>query len=170
MMTSRELLRVRARPGGYISRDEKGEDSLIYTNVVEHVHIERAATVAACPTLFQQYINKRCDVRVTIIDQDVHAVQLFPGQLDPRQQCDIRRQNMDGVDYRCISLPANVLEQLLELTGSYALRFAAIDMAVTVDGEWVFFELNPNGQWAWLDLAGATRIADSFVNAFSRGN
>jgi hypothetical protein len=26
----------------------------------------------------------------------------------------------------------------------YGLRFAAIDMAVAVTGEWFFFEINPN--------------------------
>jgi hypothetical protein len=31
------------------------------------------------------------------------------------------------------------------------LNFASLDMIVTPDGEFVFLELNPNGQWLWLE-------------------
>jgi hypothetical protein len=61
-----------------------------------------------------------------------------------------------------------VERRLLTLAADYGLRFAAIDMAVALTGEWVFFEVNPNGQWAWLDLVGASDIASSFVRAFSK--
>jgi hypothetical protein len=52
------------------------------------------------------------------------------------------------------------LKRLLE---EYSLRFAAVDFAVANDGAWVFFEINPNGQWAWLDLAGATDVAGDLL-------
>jgi hypothetical protein len=39
-------------------------------------------------------------------------------------------------------------------------------MAISLRGDWFFFEVNPNGQWAWLDLVGSMNIARSFVNAF----
>jgi hypothetical protein len=29
-----------------------------------------------CPTLFQQYIEKRCDVRITVVDENIHAVEM----------------------------------------------------------------------------------------------
>jgi glutathione synthase/RimK-type ligase-like ATP-grasp enzyme len=75
--------------------------------------------------------------------------------------------NMDDVAYRPIRLPIEIREHLKNLLRQYELRFAAIDMAVTTKGEWVFFEVNPNGQWAWLDLAGVTNIAASFIDRFS---
>jgi hypothetical protein len=34
---------------------------------------------------------------------------------------------------------------------SFGLNFASLDMIVTPDGEFVFLELNPNGQWLWLE-------------------
>jgi hypothetical protein len=35
---------------------------------------------------------------------------------------------------------------------SFALNFASMDMIVTPEGDFVFLELNPNGQWLWLEL------------------
>lgn len=30
------------------------------------------------------------------------------------------------------------------------LLYGALDFIVTPNGEWIFLELNPNGQWAWI--------------------
>jgi hypothetical protein len=41
---------------------------------------------------------------------------------------------------------------LRRLMDSFELNFASLDMIVTPEGEFVFLELNPNGQWLWLEL------------------
>jgi len=50
------------------------------------------------------------------------------------------------------------------MTRDYGLEFSAIDLARHIDGTYVFFELNPNGQWAWVEqLTGLPlryRLAD----------
>ena len=68
--------------------------------------------------------------------------------------------------YVPITVPPKVSESILGLLRSYGLRFGAIDLAVDETGKWVFFELNPNGQWACLDLVGASDIAESFLASF----
>ena len=42
-------------------------------------------------------------------------------------------------------------EKCLALTRSYGLAFGAIDLARVDDGLYTFFEINPNGQWAWIE-------------------
>nr|WP_164102231.1 hypothetical protein [Candidatus Laterigemmans baculatus] len=160
--------RVIAKPmsTGYVERDG-ANDSLIYTNKVERHHLDSSGDLVHCPTLFQQFVPKRSDVRVTVVDSDVHAVELRAVGEDGMQRCDIRRNNMSDVTYADIELPQAVDSLLRKLVAHYELRFAAIDMAVGRDGEWYFFEVNPNGQWAWLDLSGGTAIASSFVRSFA---
>jgi hypothetical protein len=34
---------------------------------------------------------------------------------------------------------------------SFGINFASPDMILTPEGEFVFLELNPNGQWLWLE-------------------
>jgi len=150
---------------GYIEREE-GADSLLYTNRVTINDMKDIPQVKSCPTLFQQAINKTIDVRVTIIDQYVHAIGLSKKDSANTQLQDIRRDNMNGVVYRAIDMPHEVHKKLLSLTAGYNLRFAAVDFVVDRQGTWYFLEINPNGQWAWLDLAGATNIRDSFIRVF----
>jgi glutathione synthase/RimK-type ligase-like ATP-grasp enzyme len=151
---------------GYVERAAKEPDTLIYTNVVPPDHLFNLDDLAACPTLFQELIDKKCDVRITAVEGDLHAVELLAKDDEGRQRCDIRRNNMMDVAYRPIRIPDAIAGLLHRLLDHYALRFAAIDMVVSGKGEWYYLETNPNGQWAWLDLAGVTRIGESFVRAF----
>lgn len=153
---------------GYIERHAEEKDSLIYTNRVLGEHLENLQDLATCPTLFQRLIQKQCDVRITVVDGDIHTVALTAREKSGQQRCDIRRNNMSDVSYGKIDLPADVERSIRVLMENYDLRFGAIDMVVSTAGVWYFLEINPNGQWAWLDMTASTNIAASFVRAFSQ--
>jgi glutathione synthase/RimK-type ligase-like ATP-grasp enzyme len=150
----------------YVERPDGQMKSLVYTNKVDASHLEKLDDLPASPTLFQQRIDKSRDVRITVVGEHIHAVALTAREPDGSQRCDIRRNNMEDVEYQEIACPAEVARGVKTLMGRYGLRFAAIDMAIGADGLWYFFEVNPNGQWAWLDLAGGMDIASSFVMVF----
>ena len=44
------------------------------------------------------------------------------------------------------------------------LRFGAFDLIVTPQGEYVFLELNPNGQWYWVELSTGAPMADAMAD------
>ena len=163
--------RIIAKPmsSGLLERSDSDQVSLIYTSQVTKADLENLDDLRNCPTLFQEHVQKTLDIRVTIIDQDVHSVSLAAGA-EGVQRCDIRRDNMEDVIYQPCALPDHIRTKLLALMEYYRLRFAAIDLAITENGEWVYFETNPNGQWAWLDLSGGMRIGESFVRAFAQQN
>jgi glutathione synthase/RimK-type ligase-like ATP-grasp enzyme len=108
-------------------------------------------------------IEKRYDVRMCVIDREILAVamQRSDGALD------VRRDNMEGVAYRPVAPPARTSRAARRLVSSYGLRFAALDFVVDPAGTWYFLELNPNGQWAWLDLVGGADFAGQFCRALS---
>ena len=161
---------VKPMASGLVERGTNETDSLIYTNPLRLGDLDDLGDLASCPTLFQEYVDKQCDVRVTVVGTRIHAVELRAADADGAQRCDIRRNNMEDVAYREIVPPRDVAELIQRLMKHYNLRFAAIDMAVAASGEWYFLEVNPNGQWAWLDLCGAVNIAASFIEAFAPGS
>ena len=168
---SRHGGRVIAKPmaNGHVERKGTGADTLIFTNRVRAEDVENSGELAGCPTLFQAEVRKCSDVRITVVDGDVHAIELRAKDPDGFQRCDIRRNHMEDVTHTKVSLPAPTRDYVMGLVRSYGLRYSAIDMAVDQRGEWVFFEINPNGQWAWMDLKGVSDIASSFVAAFRGG-
>ncbi len=146
---------------GVLERDTAADDTDIFTSQVERHHVETAERSLGCPTLFQERALG-WDIRVTIVDEMVWAVRLVRSD----GAVDVRRDNMRGVEYQRVALPSGLAERLVRLNQSYGLRFSAIDLIET-DRGWTFLELNPNGQWAWLDLVGGAEIFSSFVSAFS---
>jgi MvdD pre-ATP grasp domain len=169
---SRHGGRVIAKPmaNGHVERKGNGADTLIFTNRVRAADVEDCSDLAGCPTLFQAEVSKRSDVRITVVDCGVHAVELIAGDLDGQQRCDIRRNHMSDVMHTPVSPPPAIRELVMALVASYGLRYSAIDMAIDKRGEWIFFEINPNGQWAWMDLKGASDIASTFVATFRTGS
>lgn len=47
--------------------------------------------------------------------------------------------------------------------GMCGLRYGAIDMIVTPGGEYIFLEINPNGQWYFVQLQSEAEIADAIA-------
>jgi hypothetical protein len=161
--------RVVAKPisRGYIERDGGVPDSQVFTSPVTPEALLNVEHVRTCPTLLQERISKRLDVRVTVVDGQLKAVgmeHLTEGQ----QILDIRRDSMRNVHYTNALVPPDVAARTLKLVASYDLRFAAVDFAVDQHGRWVFFEINPNGQWAWLDLVAGMEVYRLFESAFKR--
>ena len=151
---------------GYIEREDATEDAVIYTNEVTIEQINNNREVfSLCPTLFQEKISKACDVRVNVIDRKVIATAIYSSENNKLQATDIRRDNMQDVKYEVIKLPPDIKAKILEICRLYKIRFAAIDMVIDKNNKWFFLEINPNGQWAWLDLLGITDIANELINS-----
>lgn len=101
------------------------------------------------PYLFQELIQKAYDVRVTVIGDAAFACRI-ESQDGPDTRVDWRRGDRE-LRHAPEELPEDVETACLELAAGFGLRFAPIDLARRPDGEYVFFELNPNGQWAWIE-------------------
>lgn len=153
---------------GYIERARAEEDTSIFTSRVEASHLDLSDLLRRCPTLFQARVSKAFDVRVSYVDGRLQAVRMDHLDSHGRQILDVRRNSMKDVSYTQVEVPAETTTRIQLLVEHYSLRFAAIDFAVTPEDEWVFFEINPNGQWAWLDLAGVADIAGDLAWAMTR--
>ncbi len=55
----------------------------------------------------------------------------------------------------------------MRLMKALKINFGAIDMILTPEGEYVFLEVNPNGQWGWIEkLTGMpiSQVIDDVVS------
>jgi glutathione synthase/RimK-type ligase-like ATP-grasp enzyme len=75
---------------------------------------------------------------------------------------------MRGMRYSLFDLPEDLAQRLIALTRSYRLHFAAIDLALDPTGRYWFLELNPAGQWAWLEEITKAPISDALIDSLSR--
>lgn len=127
--------------------------------------------VSELPCFFQHYVPKRHELRVTVIGERAFTARIH-SQDDPRTATDYRDFSAD-ILYEAGGLPAPVERRCIEFVHSYGLTFGAIDLIVTPEGEHVFLENNPVGQFLFveqlvpeLDMTGA--LADCLVAAAAR--
>ena len=50
-----------------------------------------------------------------------------------------------------MELPKNVGNFCSSMLAHYGLHFGAFDFIYSKEGKYFFLELNPNGQWLWLE-------------------
>ena len=142
-------------------------DQAIYTTLLEgHDVATIAETVRFAPHLFQAYVEKAYEVRVTVIGERVFAVRI-DSQASERTKVDWRRYDFANTPHTVIALPPEVEERCRMLVRRYGLAFGAIDLIVTPQNEWAFLEINPNGQWLWLEELTGLPITDAVVALLS---
>jgi glutathione synthase/RimK-type ligase-like ATP-grasp enzyme len=105
-------------------------------------------SVAAAPTIFQPYVEKAFELRCVVIGESIFAAKI-DSQVTEATRIDWRAGEPV---HEVFVLPEDVKAAIRRLMDSFELNFASMDMIVTPDGEFVFLELNPNGQWLWLEL------------------
>jgi len=135
---------------GRISSDNQEADQGIFTSELSEDDRSHIASIKFTPSLFQELIRKAVDIRVTVIGAELFAVAIY-SQDNPDSRVDWRRLDPDKLKHKVVELPENVKQLCHDLMQYYRLQFGAIDLILTNEGEYVFLEINPNGQWAWIE-------------------
>ena len=144
---------------------EQDEVRIIYTSRLAADDLDDGA-IGLCCHLFQEWIPKAFDVRLTVIGDRCFAVAVHAGS--PEAEVDWRSR-YDELRYEVCETPDEVRCGVVAYLRALGLLFGAFDFSITPEGQWWFLECNPSGQWGWLveetgvPIAGA--IADELVRA-----
>lgn len=103
------------------------------------------------PSLFQERLNKKYDIRIFYLDGTFYAVAIL-SQENKQTATDFRNYDPRNPNRKNIfTLPHKIKEQLTALLKQLSLNTASIDMVLTRDDKYVFIEINPVGQY---DMVG----------------
>lgn len=147
--------------------NHNGKEYSIYTSRVLKDHLDELDSARWSPAIYQELVPKQCDVRITIVGERCFAAAI-DSQSDPAASVDWRRTNNPHLPHRPVTLPVNLTDVLHRLMNALGLTFGAIDMIQTPDGRFVFLEVNPSGQWLWIDDMLDLGISDA-VAAWLQG-
>lgn len=126
------------------------------------------------PGIYQYYVEKDHEVRVTAIGERMFAVrinsqQTAHGSIDWREaQWKPRGEAGDLVIEPAI-LPKAVQKACRQLLRSLGLIYGAIDLIVTPEKEYVFLEVNPSGQFLWVDYEAGLPLLDAMSEMLIQG-
>jgi glutathione synthase/RimK-type ligase-like ATP-grasp enzyme len=124
------------------------------------------------PAIFQQAIETTTDLRVTVVGSEVFAAAVHDGgQEDYPAIRDWRRAAVAGkLHFEEYKLPERLQEQCVALTHALGLQYGAIDLLVDKQGKYWFLEINPNGQWAFVEDDTGQPIGKAIAGLLERAS
>jgi MvdD family ATP-grasp ribosomal peptide maturase len=152
---------------------ENGVEKVVFTNPVSREDLTDLSGLNLCPMTFQEHLPKALELRTTIVGDRVFTASI-DSQASAEAHYDWRK---DGValmkSWQRFDLPREVEQKLLRLMDHFALNYGAIDFILTPEGRYMFLEINPVGEFFWLEdypgLPISSAIADVLLGrAFRR--
>jgi len=118
------------------------------------------SATAYSPCYAQERLKLTSEIRVIAFGSRLHSFRLTAD----KEADDIKQLELENIRHELCDLDPVVAQKVHRIMSYYKLEFAAIDFAVVDDGEPVFLELNPNGQWLWLQYMTGVNLADPFID------
>lgn len=139
------------------------------TTLMTDSHMDKLSSVKRMPMFFQEYVEKDYELRVTIVGKQIFPVKI-DSQKNPLTMIDWRNPDLiDKIDYRQTELPKSINDLCFLLMRKLGLHYGAIDLVKNKNGQHVFLEINPNGQWYWLEDLAGIKVSDAIAKNLKKG-
>ncbi|MBK6767803.1 MAG: hypothetical protein IPG72_01970 [Ardenticatenales bacterium] len=158
---------AKATGTGWLSGEDHEVDRYVLTNRVMLNDLMDSPALSLAPTTFQEEILKAYELRVTVVGSAVHAVRI-DSQASAISAVDWRRYDTANTPYSPYELPPALIEGCLAITHALGLEYGAIDLICTPTGQYVFLEINGNGQFLWAEMLSGVPIARSVACLLAR--
>jgi len=117
------------------------------------------------PALIQSKIFNYRDIRATVVGRNIFSASI----IKKSKEVDWRRPDIEKI-FEKHSLPAD-LENKIHLLNSFLnLNYSAIDFILDNEGNYIFLEINPVGEWAWLEKELEFPISGKLLEMLIQGH
>lgn len=130
----------------------RGDDEhVVFTSDITADHLANINSVQYCPMIFQEKLEKKLELRVTIVGKKIIAFSIDSQNLE-NAQTDWRKEGVALINqWQSYTLPQHIQESLLLFMERLELQYGAIDIILTPGDEYYFLEVNAAGEFFWLD-------------------
>ena len=123
-------------------RDNEGRWCTVWVDEVDPREFDDSIGLA--PHMFQARVPKVADLRLTVIGRAIFCVRIESPLID-------WRADYERIRYSVADVPRGIADAARRMLNRAGLAFGAFDLGLSADGKIWFYELNANGQWAWLE-------------------
>jgi glutathione synthase/RimK-type ligase-like ATP-grasp enzyme len=153
--------------------DELGAERVIYktflateehwreTRLLRAEELPLLDRVRLAPVIFQEFVPAEEDIRVTVVGDRLFATAIVPAPGD--YQLDYR-MNLAGASFVPTELAPEVADRIRALMKRLGLLYGAIDLRRRADGGCVFLEINPAGEWVFVEERSGQPITEAVAD------
>ncbi|WP_057938800.1 MvdC/MvdD family ATP grasp protein [Algoriphagus resistens] len=145
---------------------ENNDSRVVFTTSLASLPNEESR-ISEFPNYLQSKIDKKGDVRVIVVGNKYFAT-FIDSQKYECTKIDWRRGERK-LEHSQIEIPSSIKEKCKKLLKTLNLKYAAIDFILDRKGNYIFLEINPNGQWAWIENLTGQNISGEIVNLLKNG-
>lgn len=133
-------------------KNDQGQTLIFFTRKVRSGDAVDFSGLRVAPSIFQEMIEVGYEARVTVVKDKVFAARVhLSGQTNENVR-DWRLGHFEGdVGFEAYELDPSTHQRCVELTKRLGLSYGAIDLIYDKKGRPWFLEINPNGQWAFIE-------------------
>lgn len=136
---------------------------LPYSCVVDMEELNKI-DISQAPIIIQKCIEPKIDCRITYVDGRIFPVKIL---LNGEGIHGDWRKEKNGLTYEKFTLPPDICSQIHQLMQRLNLCFGGIDL-IESNNKYYFVEVNPTGEWGWLETGSGLRISEEIANALMR--
>ncbi|MFD9424226.1 MULTISPECIES: RimK family alpha-L-glutamate ligase [unclassified Streptomyces] len=129
---------------------------LMFTQYLDDPSSIPEESFRVCPAVYQEYIPGRHHIRLNCFGEDMCAALIETGRLDWRPDLNVPISKWE--------VPEPLARQVTSVLRRLSLRMGIIDIKLMPDGEPVWLEVNPQGQFLFLEPLLGEPLADRFLD------
>ena len=116
----------------------------------------------------QTAIDKIADIRITVINNNIIACKLDTSTL-LNTEVDWRKNTFE-FEHEIIELPDDIKIKIYEFLKFMDIKAGYFDFGLDINGNYTFFECNPNAQWLWIEFKTKYKISHIIAEALINKN
>jgi glutathione synthase/RimK-type ligase-like ATP-grasp enzyme len=145
---------------------EEGHRKTAYTQRLETTDLRDLRGVELTVHQFQHWVPKSFEARVVVVGSRCFAAGIYASSSSARVDW---RTDYSALRYERVEPPPSVADGVVQYCTALGLVYGAFDFVVRPDGEWVFLECNPGGQYGWLERHVDLPITDALADLLTSG-
>jgi glutathione synthase/RimK-type ligase-like ATP-grasp enzyme len=152
------------KPISYQFWEQKEDFRVVYTSKIDDIEMIKQSSVQYFPGIYQECIAKKYELRVTCFGDYIVAAKLNSQDFSEAEQ-DWRLAKLGDFKIEPYLLPERLKQQIRFLMRDLGIVFGCLDFIVTPDDQYIFLEVNEQGQFLFLEEAcDELFMLDIFVN------
>ncbi len=142
---------------------EEDAMKMTYTRTLPFLNLPNNALLQAAPGIYQKEIKKQYELRITCFGDCLVAVKI-DSQLHAETQMDWREHQHFPLSIEPYALPHRLEQQIRSFMRALGIVFGCFDFIVTPDDQYVFLEVNEQGQFLWIEERNRdVKLLDRFI-------
>lgn len=158
---------VVVKPLGAETVNENGIGKAFYATRLSSNDVVDFSGLQVAPTIFQKDLVGCLDIRITVVGERVYACEIKKVG-DLAERTDWRTGILtENLVYTPHSLPNRLSAACISIVRDLKIKFGAFDFMLDCRGNYWFLEVNPNGQWGFIEEQCELPISNGFAELFT---